>query len=395
MIVSYKKNILVVLLMSTSFTAVKAEHEAFKVLGALALGAVGWATAGCIAEKCVEWDDSSALSNTKNALAVSEKYRQELSYMSITREESSCIPVANKLLASYGLPNTITELAEQINSTHNSLRSSKIKLQEKAAVWSHDYKKADKKQEAENYLATIDSSISYMSNLDSCFGPNKANLILYKQKEALALKNSAFLNMLSSNNFSYTFGTQAQAHVKKHAYNKDWVYLACAELIEQDYKTLSSNLQAYNLTYSWQTYQEASALKNSLNTLHSMILGSKEYQDQRAAKQVYELQKRQAEAAERAARAAEQQARTAREQLYAAQEQNRLKQEANNKLSSLLYQLDIRKRNYNYNFDHYPAAIQQLVDRITYEIARDCNQAEIARLERELNRALDQRDMWF
>ena len=388
----YKNFLLLSLFLSSSFTSVKADNEIFKGIAALALGAVGWVTAGCIAEQCVEWDDSSALSNTKNALAVSEKYRQELSYMAITREESSSIPVANKLLAAYGLPNTITELAEQIYSTHNSLRSSKIKLQEKTAVWQHDHKKYAKKQEAENYLATIDNSISYMSNLDSCFGPNKANLILYKQKEALTLKNSAFLNMLSSHSFSYTFGTQAQAHVKKHAHNKDWVYLACAELIQEDYNALCQKLHVYNLNYSWQSYQEASALKNSLQTVHNMILGSKEYQDQRAAKQLYEWQKKQAEAAERAAVAAEKQARIAREQLHATQEQNRLKQEANNKLSSLLYQLNMRKT--EYKLSYYPVTIQQLINTITDEIARDCNQAEITRLERELNRALDQRDIW-
>ena len=199
--------------------------------------------------------------------------------------------------------------------------------------------------------------------------------------------------MLSHNSFSYAFAQEAQRYVAKNSYAQDWLYLALAEIIKADAQSLSQSLHAHNLNFSWQSYQEACVLKDSLERLHSMIVGSKEYQDQLTAKKLYELQKRQAEAAEKAARAAEQQARTAREQLHATQEENRIKREANSMLAELLCKLTISGRKYGFN--SYPLNIQQLINQITYEIARDCNQAEIHRLQRELNRALDQRDMWF
>ena len=390
----YKNFLLVTLIISSSFTTpAKAENEALKVLGAVVLGGVGWVTAGWLGNKITEWDDSNALYTAKSSIDISQKYSRELSFIALTGEENNAIQTANKLLTAHSFPKTITDIAEQIATTNKNLRTAKTILQQKVITWQHNLKTLEKQEQAEQLLATIDMHIDYMSDLDHHFAKNKANLILYKQKEALASKNNVFLTMLNNNSFSYSFTHSAQAHVQKYSYAKDWIYLSCAELVKEDYKTLCQQLKAYGLNSSWQSYQEACLLRTQLDMLYTMIVGSREYQDQLTAKKLYELQKRQAEAAERAARAAEEQARTARQQLYATQEQNRIKQDANTMLRDLLCELDIRKQ--SYKLTYYPITIQQLIDSFRYEIARDCNQAEINRLQRELNRALNQRDMWY
>ena len=393
MVRCYKKFLLLSLILSSSVTQVKAENEVLKVLGAMTLGTIGWFSAGWIGNICTEWNDSHILFNTHESIDISQKYRKELSSTFITGEEKNSIALANQLLLAHYFPKTIAEIADQIKTTHKNLCAAKAKLQEKVVAWGYDVKHAEKRKEGQQLLAIIDMHIDYMYSLDRSFVCNTANLILYKQKEALISKNYVFLAMLSHNSFSYAFAQEAQRYVAKNSYAQDWLYLALAEIIKADAQSLSQSLHAHNLNFSWQSYQEACVLKDSLERLHSMIVGSKEYQDQLTAKKLYELQKRQAEAAEKAARAAEQQARTAREQLHATQEENRIKREANSMLAELLCKLTISGRKYGFN--SYPLNIQQLINQITYEIARDCNQAEIHRLQRELNRALDQRDMWF
>ncbi len=400
MVTCYKNFLLLNLIASSNITRLKAENEIFKGLGAVALGTIGWFTVGWVGNTYTQWSDSNILSLAKNTIDNSEKYRRELSSVYLSSQENNCIALANQLLSAHytstGLPNipsTIEVIADQISITCDNLHKSKATLQQKIVVWEKDLKDAEKRRDAQQYLTIIDMHINFMESLNRYFVSNKANLILYKQKEALFSKNHLFLTLLENHSFSCTFGQYAQAHVQKYSYAKDWVYLTLAKIVKEDSEILSQKLHAYNLNSSWQSYQEACRLRDSLNRLYSIIVGSREYQDQLTAKKVYELQKRQTEAAEKAARAAEQQALMAREQLHAMKEKNRIKQESLNMLNALLLELAIRKQ--NYELDYYPAAIQNLIDSINYEIARDCNKAEIDRLQRELNRALNERAIWF